>query len=787
MRMRGLVLSIALGVLPGGHLLPAATSPVLPGPDRPPQWVTPAVEAPRLLHRTFESAAVGAPVSYHVYVPECYDMDPSRRFPVLYYLHGSGGGLPGLRPLAARFDTAIRDGRIPPLLVVFPNGLPYGMWVDWRDGSIPGETVVARELVPHIDATFRTLACREGRMVEGFSMGGYGAARFGFKYPDLFGAVSTLSGGPLQPDFREAPRVGPRQREEVFQAVFGGNPARFLEQSPWALAEANAARLRRGTPIRVVIGDRDEMLPITKRFAAHLTELGIPHTYTVLPGVGHNPMAVFAAMGETQWTFYRAALGTEFHVSPEGRRDGDGSPARPFAALHQARDAARRILAEAGPGRPLRVTLHGGLYELAGPLLFGPEDSGSAAMPVVYAAAPGEAPVLSAGRRLGEWQVGPDGRWKTTLPEVRDGAWYPSQLFLGGRRCVRARTPNEGFLRTEGPPRFGPEDRQALDLRFGRRVNVTRTDNLAKFGFRYREGDLQPWDGLEDAVLHVMHAWTGAMHWIAHLDPKRRTVRFTGPSRFPNSRFEVQMPYFVENIPEALDAPGEWYADRATGMLTYCPMPGEMPGAERATVSRLQTLLRLRGDAEAGLFVEGLEFRGLAFEHTDWGPLDPEAENDGYGGTHFLEAAIVAAGARHCTFERCSIRRCGGYGVYLIDGSSHNRLEHCEIADLGGGGILIGCRWSPYDTFRRELPPDAAPESLLCAHNTVHDTFIHHGGQVFRGVLGIFLAHAPYNRVTHNEICAMPYSGICVGRRLDRKHSHAHHNEIAHNHLHHLG
>jgi acetyl esterase/lipase len=130
-----------------------------------PAWVTPVVTAPRVRFQTFHSAAAKAKVSYHLYTPAIYDQEPERKFPVLYWLHGSGGGLAGIPQLARHFDTTITGGKAPPFLVVFVNGLVEGMYVDWKDGSAPLETVIVKDLVPHIDATWRTIAMREGRML----------------------------------------------------------------------------------------------------------------------------------------------------------------------------------------------------------------------------------------------------------------------------------------------------------------------------------------------------------------------------------------------------------------------------------------------------------------------------------------------------------------------------------------------------------------------------------------------------------------------------------------------
>jgi S-formylglutathione hydrolase FrmB len=282
------------------------------------QWVTPAVDAPRLQYRTFLSAAAKSRVSFHIYTPEFYDSDKSRRFPVLYWLHGHGGGLPGIPHLVKHFDAAIRAGKIPPMLVVFLNGMEESMWCDSKDGSVPMETVVVKELIPHVDATFRTIASRAARMIEGFSMGGYGSARLGFKYHDIFGAVSIQGAGPLQREF--SPSIGPPEmtssRARALRTVYDSNQKYFMAQSPWLLADQNAAVLREKTRVRQIIGDRDPTLNFNRDFDEHLTRLAITHSFIVLSDVGHSAPAIFNALGESNWEFYRAVFGVKDSESP---------------------------------------------------------------------------------------------------------------------------------------------------------------------------------------------------------------------------------------------------------------------------------------------------------------------------------------------------------------------------------------------------------------------------------------------------------------------------------------
>lgn len=286
-------------------------APALAAVDRSLDWVTPAMTGPRVVHETFRSAAAEGPVSYHLYVPAAYREDPQRRFPVVYWLHGSGGGLPGIAPLARQFDAAIAAGKVPPCLVVFVNGLKSGMYVDWKDGSAPLETVIIRDLIPHLDATYRTIAAREGRLIDGFSMGGYGAARLGFKFPEVFGSVSLMGAGPLQPDLRaDAPRAGKARVEDLMKRVYGGDPDYFGRMSPRALAALNAPRLTAGTRIRMVIGTADETHANNVAFHAHLQGLGIPHEWIVLDGVDHDPLKTLRALGDRHWAFYREAFGT---------------------------------------------------------------------------------------------------------------------------------------------------------------------------------------------------------------------------------------------------------------------------------------------------------------------------------------------------------------------------------------------------------------------------------------------------------------------------------------------
>ena len=136
------------------------------------------------------------------------------------------------------------------------------------------------------------------------------------------------------------------------------------------------------------------------------------------------------------------ASALEFHVSPTGDDVAAGTVTKPFRTVQRAKAEVRKTIA-AGLRNVVTVFLHGGTYELSEPLVFGPEDSGTEAFPITYAAFANEAVVLSGGRMITNWKKAEQGQWTADLPESKSGKWFFRQLVVNDRRAVRARWPDE--------------------------------------------------------------------------------------------------------------------------------------------------------------------------------------------------------------------------------------------------------------------------------------------------------------------------------------------------------
>ena len=138
---------------------------------RTPQWVEPDTTAPAgTQYRLFYSETIKGDVSYLVYLPPGYETNSDKRYPVIFWLHGGGGGQRGGGGIVRRMDSAMKRKKAPAMIVILVNGLPYSEYSNSLDGKWPVEDVIIRDLLPHVDQTYRTYGVREGRAVEGMSM-----------------------------------------------------------------------------------------------------------------------------------------------------------------------------------------------------------------------------------------------------------------------------------------------------------------------------------------------------------------------------------------------------------------------------------------------------------------------------------------------------------------------------------------------------------------------------------------------------------------------------------------
>jgi hypothetical protein len=190
------------------------------------------------------------------------------------------------------------QGVIGKVIIVFANAYTDSWWADSATSAKPAETDVVRQLIPHVDTNFRTIGTRDARAVQGFSMGGFGATKFYAKFPHVFAACAEYDGAMMT--WPNMQLFFPQTASEVF----GGSQSTFDRFSPWARTTANAAVLRGGPPIRMVVG---ALLPQNRSFRDHLTGLAIQVSY-VEAACGHDLPCLLNAQGLNSAAFFAARM-----------------------------------------------------------------------------------------------------------------------------------------------------------------------------------------------------------------------------------------------------------------------------------------------------------------------------------------------------------------------------------------------------------------------------------------------------------------------------------------------
>jgi endo-1,4-beta-xylanase len=149
--------------------------------------------------------------------------------------------------------------------------------------------MIIKELIPYIDSHYRTIPKREARVIEGFSMGGFGALKFAFKYPELF--CSVVGGSPVLLQWERMSTSS--QHIEMAKRMFANDAKAFESERPTTWLKKNADKIRGKVCIRIVIGDQDRLKPYNDALCKLLDELKIPYQYEVLEGLGHSGDKVY--------------------------------------------------------------------------------------------------------------------------------------------------------------------------------------------------------------------------------------------------------------------------------------------------------------------------------------------------------------------------------------------------------------------------------------------------------------------------------------------------------------
>ena len=390
-------------------------------------------------------------------------------------------------------------------------------------------------------------------------------------------------------------------------------------------------------------------------------------------------------------------------------RDGSDGP---FATLVRARNEIRTLRASGrlSFGVGVDVVVHDGTYRLDSTFALTGDDSGSDTGSIEYRAASGATVVLSGSREVNGFSVH---RGEVLRADVVDlnlnelsvrtsDPVLTCELFYNGERQILARWPH-----------FDPLDRAAGEWVYTRSVPETRTFTQ----FAYVGERPATWRDPSTAQIHIFPRWDWADDFagVESVDGDSSILHLADQTRYP---IIAGRRYYVRNVFEELDAPGEWFLDRDDWTVYFQPPDGTGGGV--TSVSCVDTLVHLDGASHVTL-------RGFVLEEC-------------------RKEAVAVVGGSDVTIAACTIRNTGAYGA-SINGGTANGLSGCDISYVGLGGVLLSGGDRP---------------TLTPAGNVVDNCHIHHYGRSVKCYSAAVKISGVGNRITHNLVHDAPHCAVLL-------------------------
>ena len=500
----------------------------------------------------------------------------------------------------------------------------------------------------------------------------------------------------------------------------------------------------------------------------------------------------------------------EIYVSLQGNDKNPGTKEAPFytlnRAIKQAREWRRLNRPEVAGG--IYISLEEGVYAQRNSLFLRPEDSGTPDSPTVICAVDGAHPVISGGVAVTGWKRGynhpaiPEKLkqkiWSAEAPLIGNRRVETRQMWVNGHKVQRAAQFPDGGL--EQMIDFNPEE-QTITIPVSQNVNPKRLQNAGQL----------------EMIVH--QRWAIAILRVKSIDAKdgQAVVRF----HEPESHLEFAHPwpqpviggekgnssFCLTNALELLDQPGEWFQEYPSGTIYYYPQAGENMETAEVIIPALETLVTIDGTLSRP--VKHIQFNGITFAHTSWMRPSFQGHVTLQGGFPLLDAyklqepglpekaelenqawiirpetAIRVRGAEHIDFKHCTFRHLSSTGLDYEWAVTASSVEDCQFTDIGGTALLVGA--FPDGGFETHVPFIPADVRELCSHITIRNNFISNVTNEDWGCVGIGAGYVRNMDISHNEVCHLNYSGICVGWGWTSLESGMCNNRIEANYVHHF-
>jgi S-formylglutathione hydrolase FrmB len=255
-----------------------------------------------------KSEILARPVRYCAYLPASFDKDNTRHYPVLYYLHGLGDNEQSLLNSGGwdLISELRSQGKIGEFVVLAP-GAGHTFYINSEDGKVRYEDFFLKEFMPQMEKKYRAESTRATRGITGVSMGGYGALRLAFKYPEDFAVVSGQMPALITDLPSNLSSEAPGSSGGLLGDVFGSpfNRAYFTRNNVFYFARNDSAASLKRMKIYFNVGNNDDygFEQGAEQLDQILKSRGIQHEFHIYPGRHDAQFAIryFPEVIEFQW------------------------------------------------------------------------------------------------------------------------------------------------------------------------------------------------------------------------------------------------------------------------------------------------------------------------------------------------------------------------------------------------------------------------------------------------------------------------------------------------------
>ena len=229
-----------------------------------------------VMHKTFYSKIHQTEIGCSIALPPGYsnEKNVNRKYPVIYFLHGGNPGNENRTGYYNFIKPTNEIDSLTPMIYVWNNGGKIKSHYDFPQFKSYAESSFIQELIPFIDSTYRTIPDRMARGLQGYSMGGRAAARYVFKYPELFSVSVSMAGG--------------HQWEKENSDKKGNNGEYKPNDNSWDLAKVYSENPDPPVKLFVFVGTEDRNYESNIGWSSHLNNLGIHHSITAIQGAKHS-------------------------------------------------------------------------------------------------------------------------------------------------------------------------------------------------------------------------------------------------------------------------------------------------------------------------------------------------------------------------------------------------------------------------------------------------------------------------------------------------------------------